>query len=185
MKRIIVFLAEGFEECEGLLAVDILRRAGFEVTTVSVMDHQQICSSHQVTVLADAMAADVDFASYDGVVLPGGIPGTPNLAASGVVQQVCKEFAAQGKLVAAICAAPGVLGGLGLLQGKKATVFPGMEDTLKGAVPTAGEVVRDGNIITSRSMGTAIPFALTIVEYFEGHDKAAALASGICYEHFN
>lgn len=185
MKRVLVFLADGFEECEGLLVVDILRRAGFEATTVSVMDHQQICSSHQVKVIADKMAADVDFASYDGVVLPGGIPGTPNLAASGVVQEVCKAFAEQGKLVAAICAAPSVLGGLGLLQGKKATVFPGMEDTLTGATPTAGEVVCDGNIITSRSMGTAIPFALTIVSYFEGHEKAAQLAHGICYEHFN
>ena len=155
MKKILVFLADGFEECEGLITVDILRRAGFAVTTASIMEGRKITSSHGVELFADAMAGEIDPAAYDGVVLPGGIPGTPNLAACPIVRKTCSAFAAEGKLVAAICAAPSILGGLGLLQGKKATVFPGMENTLTGAVPTAGETVRDGSVITSRSMGTA------------------------------
>ena len=119
------------------------------------------------------------------MVLPGGIPGTPNLAAQPVVTETCCRFAAEGKLVAAICAAPSILGSLGLLKGKKATVYPGMEDTLVGAQPTAGEVVVDGNIITSRSMGTAIPFALTLTAQLFGAESARELAEGICYEHFS
>ena len=185
MKKILVFLADGFEECEGLITVDILRRAGFAVTTASIMEGRKITSSHGVELFADAMAGEIDPAAYDCVVLPGGIPGTPNLAACPIVRKTCSAFAAEGKLVAAICAAPSILGGLGLLQGKKATVFPGMENTLTGAVPTAGETVRDGSVITSRSMGTAIPFALEIVAYFEGRSAAADLARGICYEHFS
>ena len=184
MKKVLVFLADGFEECEGLLVVDILRRAGAEVTTVSVMDRRRVCSSHKVELYADAMAADVNPGEYDAVVLPGGIPGTPNLAAQPVVTETCCRFAAEGKLVAAICAAPSILGGLGLLEGKKATVYPGMEDTLAGAQPTAGEVVVDGNIITSRSMGTAIPFALTLTAQLFGAESARELAEGICYDHF-
>ena len=185
MEKVLVFLADGFEECEGLLAVDILRRAGAEVTTASVMQRRKITSAHKVELYADQMAEDIDAAEYDAVVLPGGIPGTPNLAASPIVAETCRAFAAAGKLVAAICAAPSILGGLGLLQGKKATVYPGMEDTLTGAVPTAGEVVTDGNIITSRSMGTAIPFALTIAAHLFGAARAQQLAADICYDHFS
>ena len=133
MKKVLVFLADGFEECEGLIVVDILRRAGAEVTTVSVMEKRRICSSHKIELYADVMASDVNTAEYDAVVLPGGIPGTPNLAANPMVTDTCLRFAAEGKLVAAICAAPSILGQLGLLKGKKATVYPGMEDTLSGA----------------------------------------------------
>ena len=184
MKRVLVFLADGFEECEALLVVDILRRAGAEVTTASVMEHRCVVSTHGVKLYADVMPADVDTASYDAVVLPGGIPGTPNLAAAPVVAETCTAFAGEGKLVAAICAAPSILGSLGILKGKKATVYPGMEQTLIGAQPTAGEVVVDGNVITSRSMGTAIPFALTIAARLYGEQAAQKLASDICYDHF-
>ena len=184
MKRVLVYFADGFEECEGLLVVDILRRAGIEVTTASIMEDRRICSSHQIELFADAMASEADAASFDAVVLPGGIPGTPNLAACPQVTETCLQFAEQGKIVAAICAAPGILGGIGLLKGKRATVYPGMEDTLIGAEPTACEVVVDGNIITSRSMGTAIPFALTLVQELLDRDAAVSLAHAICYEHF-
>ena len=184
MKKVLVFLADGFEECEGLIVVDILRRAGAAVTTVSAMDCRRICSTHEIELYADVMAADVDVSEYDAVVLPGGIPGTPNLAANPIVTDTCVQFAAEGKLVAAICAAPGILGSLGLLHGKKATVYPGMEDTLIGAQPTAGEVVVDGNIVTSRGMGTAIPFALTLVAQLFDETFARELADGICYKHF-
>lgn len=184
MKKVLVFLADGFEECEGLIVVDILRRAGAEVTTASTMEKRRICSSHQIELYADVMASDVNTAEFDAVVLPGGIPGTPNLAANPIVTDTCLRFAAEGKLVAAICAAPSILGKLGLLKGKKATVYPSMEDTLSGAQPTVGEVVVDGNIVTSRSMGTAIPFALTLVAQLFGPESARKLADGICYEHF-
>ncbi len=185
MKKVLVFLADGFEECEGLIVVDILRRAGMEVTTASVMERKKITSSHNIELFADMMAADVQISEYDAVVLPGGIPGTPNLAACSVVTDTCVRFAAEGKIVAAICAAPSILGSLGLLRGKRATVYPGMEHTLSGATPvTEDEVVVDGNLITSRSMGTAIPFALTIAAQLSDMQNAKELARSICYEHF-
>ena len=185
MKKVLVFLADGFEECEGLLVVDILRRAGMEVTTASVMGRRQVTSTHNIVLFADVLAEDADILSYDAVVLPGGIPGTPNLAACSVVTDACVQFAEQGKIVAAICAAPSILGSLGLLRGKRATVYPGMEKTLAGATPVRDEeVVVDGNLITSRSMGTASPFALTIAAQLTDLQSAKALAESICYGHF-
>lgn len=184
MKRVLIYLANGFEECEGLIAVDILRRAGLDVTTVSITNERLVEAKHEIRLYADKTAAEVDVNTFDAVVLPGGIPGTPNLAACTAVTDTCAKFAQEGKLVCAICAAPSILGGLGLLKGKRATVYPGMEDTLLGALPTAGEVVVDGNFITSRSMGTAIPFALTIVAQLLGQEQAQALAADICYTHF-
>ena len=185
MKIVLLFLADGFEECEGLIVVDILRRAGISVTTASIMGREQVVSSHQIKIAADVLAEQVDPAQFDAVVLPGGIPGTPNLKACPLVTDACRSFFKSGKLVAAICAAPSILGALGLLQGKRATVYPGMEDTLAGAEHAPGEVVVDGNLITSRSMGTAIPFALTIAAYLL-EDPAAAehLADSICYGHY-
>ena len=184
-KGVLLFLADGFEECEGLIVVDILRRAGISVTTASIMGREQVVSSHQIKIAADVLAEQVDPAQFDAVVLPGGIPGTPNLKACPLVTDTCRSFFKSGKLVAAICAAPSILGALGLLQGKRATVYPGMEDTLAGAEHAPGEVVVDGNLITSRSMGTAIPFALTIAAYLL-EDPAAAeqLADSICYGHY-
>ena len=133
MKKVLLFLADGFEECEGLIVVDILRRAGISVTTASIMGREQVVSSHQIKIAADVLAEQVDPAQFDAVVLPGGIPGTPNLKACPLVTDTCRSFFKSGKLVAAICAAPSILGALGLLQGKRATVYPGMEDTLAGA----------------------------------------------------
>lgn len=184
MKRVLIYLADGFEECEGLIAVDILRRAGLDVTTVSITNERLVEAKHEIRLYADKTVGEVDVNAYDAVVLPGGIPGTPNLAACTAVTDTCVKFAQEGKLVCAICAAPGILGGLGLLKGRRATVYPGMEDTLPGAIPAAEEVVVDGNFITGRSMGTAIPFALTIVAQLLGRERAQALAADICYTHF-
>lgn len=184
MKKVLLFLADGFEECEGLIVVDILRRAGISVTTASIMGREQVVSSHQIKIAADVLAEQVDPAQFDAVVLPGGIPGTPNLKACPLVTDTCRSFFKSGKLVAAICAAPSILGALGLLQGKRATVYPGMEDTLAGAEHAPGEVVVDGNLITSRSMGTAIPFALTIAAYLLEDPAAEQLADSICYGHY-
>lgn len=181
MKRIGIFLADGFEEIEGLTVVDILRRAGMEAEMISIMGRKEICGSHKIAVQADTLYEDVDFAELDGVVLPGGMPGTTNLGAHAGVNETIKNFAAEGKLVAAVCAAPSVLGQAGLLEGKKATCYPGYEDKLTGAEVIYEEVAEDGNIITSRGMGTTIAFALRITAYLAGEDKAQELAKKIIY----
>lgn len=181
MKKIGIFLADGFEEIEGLTVVDILRRAGMEAEMVSVMGRKEICGSHKIAVQADVLYEEADFAGMDGVVLPGGMPGTLNLGAHAGVNETVKSFAKEGKLVAAVCAAPSVLGQAGLLQGKRAACYPGYEDKLTGAEVIYDEVAEDGNIITSRGMGTAIAFALRITAYLAGEEKAKELAGKIIY----
>lgn len=182
MKKIGVFLAEGFEEIEGLTVVDILRRAGLPVTTISITGQKELHGSHQIGVLADALYGEIDFSEYGGVVLPGGMPGTTNLGNHPGVMETVQSFAAEGKLVAAICAAPSVLGQAGLLKGKKAACYPGFEDKLDGAEVVFESVAEEGNIITSRGMGTAIPFALRLAAYFTTEQKAKELAEGIIYQ---
>ena len=181
MSKTGVFLAQGLEEIEGLTVVDLLRRAGVEVVTISISGAREVTGSHNITVLADALFEDVDFAELDGVVLPGGMPGTTNLMNHAGVNEVMKTFDGAGKLVAAICAAPSVLGQAGLLKGRKATCYPGFEGKLTGAVISTDEVVRDGHIITSRGMGTAIPFGLALTAYFMGQEKAGELGKSIIY----
>lgn len=181
MAKIGVFLADGFEEIEGLTVVDILRRAGVEVTTISIMGRKEIYGAHQITVLADALYEDVTFEQLDGIVLPGGMPGTTNLGAHDGVKKQIAVFAGAGKLVAAICAAPSVLGENGILKGKKAACYPGFEDKLLGAEVVFDEVAEAGNVITSRGMGTAIPFALRLTAYLTTEQKAEELAKGIIY----
>ena len=181
MKKIGVFLAEGFEEIEGLTVVDILRRAGVDAVTIAIAGKRQLSGSHNIHVVADQVYEDVDFDELDGIVLPGGMPGTLNLKAhEGVVAKV-QEFARNGKLTAAICAAPIVLGFAGVLEGRCATCYPGNEAEMTGAVPKTEEVVRDQNIITSRGMGTAIPFALALTAYLISEEKAREIADSIQY----
>ena len=179
MKTAVVFLADGFEECEGLLVVDLLRRAGIHVITASVMGRKEILSSHQVTLLADACAEEVDFRNADVVVLPGGMPGTTHLGENSIVREQCIAFAAD-KYVAAICAAPSVLAGLGLLVGKHATCHPAVEEKLSGAIVTGEPVTVDGNIITGQGLGAGIPFALKLVEILTGKETADRIAAAIC-----
>jgi 4-methyl-5(b-hydroxyethyl)-thiazole monophosphate biosynthesis len=181
MSRIGIFMADGCEEIEGLTVVDITRRAGLEIETVSINGTKQVTSSHKVTFLTDTTKEEADFASYDAIVLPGGMPGTIHLGEDETVGRIIREFAGSGKLVAAICAAPSVLGQAGLLQGKKATCHPGFEDKLTGASCSADSVVIDGNIITSRGMGTAIPFALEIVRYFLDDAAVDKIKTGLVY----
>lgn len=181
MNKIGIFMADGCEEIEGLTVVDVVRRAKMEIVMISIADKKEVTSSHNVTFLADALASEVDYVQLDGIVLPGGMPGTLNLGADATVNQVIKEFAKAGKLVSAICAAPSVLGTAGLLEGKHATCHPGFEEKLIGAVTTEDEVVVDGNIITSRGMGTAIPFALEIVRYFKGDAAVEEIKKGLVY----
>lgn len=181
MSKIGIFMADGCEEIEGLTVVDVLRRAQIEITMISITGKKEVTSSHQVTFMADALSKEVDYAKLDGIVLPGGMPGTLNLGADATVNDVILEFAKAGKLVSAICAAPSVLGAAGLLEGKQATCYPGFEEKLVGAVITEKEVVVDGNIITSRGMGTAIPFALEIVRYLKGDAAAEEIRKAIIY----
>ena len=172
MSKAVVFFAEGTEECEALLVVDLLRRAKVEVT-----------SSHKVHITADALAEDIDYSDVDMVVLPGGIPGTPNLAANKTVTDTCVSFAQTGKKVAAICAAPSVLAQLGLLEGRKATAHAGFQDQLAGAEVLDAEVVVDGNITTSYGLGGAIPFALELVRQLAGQAEADRIRNAIAYRH--
>ena len=182
MSKAVIFFAPGSEECEGLIAVDLLRRAGVEVQICAVSDQTTVTCSHGARIVCDALAEDAD-PDADAVILPGGIPGTPNLAASETVCRTVRAYYDAGKLVAAICAAPTVLGGLGLLQGRRATCYPGCEGELGGADYVDAEVIRDGNVITGCSLGAAIPFALEIIAYLEGPDIAAKKKASIVYRH--
>lgn len=181
MSKIGVFMAQGCEEIEGLTVVDIARRAGIEVITIAVGPEQKIAGSHDIIFMTDETKDSVDYSKLDGIVLPGGMPGTINLGEDESVNQVIKKFAVEGKLVAAICAAPSVLGQAGILEGKRATCYPGFEEKLSGATCSMDAVIRDENIITSRGMGTAIPFALEIVRYFLDDEAASKVATGLVY----
>lgn len=181
-KKVGMMVANGYEEVEMLTVVDLLRRAGMTCDIISVTGEKELTSSHKVTVIADLLFEEADFDSYDALVIPGGMPGTTNLGAHAGVCAQLKNAHAKGRLIAAICAAPTVFGKLGLLEGKKAICYPGMEDGLTGADVTYEPVVSDGNIITSRGMGTAIDFGLAILAYYEGEETAAALAEKIVYE---
>ena len=181
-KKVGMMVANGYEEIEMLTVVDLLRRAGMTCDIISVTGEKRLTGSHQVTVEADLLYEDADFDSYDALAIPGGMPGTTNLGEHAGVCEQLKKACAEGKLIAAICAAPTVFGKLGLLEGKKAICYPGMEDGLTGAIVTFESVVRDGNIITSRGMGTAIDFGLAILSYFEGAEAAAELAEKVVYE---
>ena len=179
MKNIFVFLAEGFEEIEALTPVDVLRRAGLSVQTVSVMDEQIVAGAHGVPVLADKMFAEINPEDAEMILLPGGLPGATNLDAHEGLGQMIQDFAKEEKPFAAICAAPLVFGNRGLLQGKKATCYPGFETYLQGAEYTAALVEKDGNFITGKGPGAAMEFAFAIVEKYCGIDKVNELKQGM------
>ena len=181
MIKVGIFMADGCEEIEGLTVVDIVRRAKLEIETISITEKAEVTSSHQVTFKTDTTKAQADFDSYDAIVLPGGMPGTLNLGADETVVKTIKRFAAEGKLVAAICAAPSVLGENHILEGKKATCHPGFEEKLLGAQWLEQPVVVDGNVITSRGMGTAIDFAAKLVEIIKGTKEKDELLKSIVY----
>ena len=164
MSRVGVFFGTGYEEIEGLTTVDLLRRAGVETVTVSVMDELTVTGSHGISVVMDKMMDEVDFSELEMIVLPGGMPGTLNLEKSPVVQKAIDWAIENDKLVCAICAAPSILGHKGLLEGKNATCFPGFEEELFGANVSKEFVVKDGNIITAKGMGSAIEFGLQIAQ---------------------
>ena len=178
--KAIVFLADGFEECEGLIVVDILRRAGVETVMASVMGRLEIVSSRGIRLQADVLVKDVDFDSVDMVILPGGRTGTENLSESETVRGQCKSFAPD-KYVAAICAAPSLFAELGLLDGKNATCHPDFESKMKGAVLTGNSVEKAGNIITGQGLGASFDFAFELVRILVGEEKVHDIKKAICY----
>lgn len=181
MSKVVVFLADGFEEIEGLTVVDMLRRADITVVTASIQSTKEVKGAHNITVLADELVEDVDYKQVDMVVLPGGMPGTLHLGGCKKVTDTVLEFFKEGKEVAAICAAPSVLGDLGILQGKEATCYPGFEERLTGAKTVKDPVVSDGNVTTSRGMGTAILFGAKLIEKLSGKKKAQEILDSIIY----
>lgn len=183
MNRICVFTADGVEEVEALTVVDILRRQKCDVDMISIGDSLQVTGSHGILFTADRKRSETDFSSYDVLVVPGGLKGTSALKQEPDVLSEIRNFAESGRLVAAICAGPTVLASAGILSGKNATVYPGMEDALGGALAHPEQkVVTDGNVITSRGMGTAIAFSLAIVSYLFGDADARAMAEKIVYK---
>ena len=181
MAKTAIFLAEGFEEIEALTVVDLLRRAGIEITMTSITGTRQVTGSHGIKVEADALLDEISFDDIDMIILPGGMPGTNNLDSCEPLKAQIKAFADAGKRLSAICAAPRVFGKMGILNGKRATCYPGNEEFLAGADPQTTEVVKDGNFITSRGMGTAIPFGLAIIEEFLGKEAADDMAAKIIF----
>ncbi len=173
-----MFFADGFEETEAIASLDVIRRAGIDIRTVGV-NARQITGSHGIKIICDMDTDEATFTGLEGVLLPGGMPGTTNLYESNTVCDCVRFCFTQGKLVAAICAAPLVLGRLGLLEGKEATCFPGFEDELKGAVLSDKYTVTSGNVSTSRGMGSAVRFGLETVKYFKGEAFADKLASSL------
>ncbi len=170
--KVYVHLAKGFEEVEALTIVDVLRRAGVDVETVSVTGEHIVEGAHGVKVQADLLFEEGDYDNLGMLVLPGGMPGTTNLAAHEGLMERVREFALAGRPLAAICAAPMIFGDAGFLHGKKATIYPGMEEHLKGAIAGEGPVETDGNITTSRGPGTAFAFALELTKIIKGSEVA-------------
>lgn len=180
-KQVCVFLADGFEEIEGLTVVDLLRRADVDVTTISITGEYTIHGAHGIDVQADTLFADMDYEGQDMLVLPGGMPGTLHLGTHEGLKMLLEQFYSEKKYIAAICAAPSVFGKYGLLNGRKATSYPGFEKELVGAECVTEDVVVSDFVITSRGMGTAIPFALVLIEQLISREKAEEIGMAIIY----
>ena len=180
MKTVYLFLATGFEEIEALTIVDMLRRAEIDITTVSISRNLQVEGAHGITVTADCTWVELSTEDVDWLILPGGMPGTKHLGECKPLVSLLQRQAAANKNIAAICAAPMILGKLGLLKGRKATCYPGFEQYLVGAECTGAPVERDGNIITGKGPGAAMEFALTVVDMMLGKEKVQELKEAMC-----
>lgn len=177
MKKALIFLVTGFEEIEALATVDVLRRGGVDIKTVSLIDDKTVVGSHSIPVIADELFDNTDFSTADILILPG---GTVRINEHDGLKKKLLEFNSANKNIAAICAAPMVLGGLGLLKGKKATCYPGFEKYLEGAELATNEaVIIQGNVITGRGPGLTLDFALEILEILEGKAKRDEVAKGL------
>ena len=173
-----MFLANGFEEIEALCPLDLLRRAGIQIKTVGI-GSKMICGAHAINVEADMIDSDFCDENPDMIILPGGMPGTLNLDASEMVHTAIDSALKNDAYIAAICAAPSILGKRELLCDKEAICYPGFEEQLKGAKISSKRVVRDGKFITAAGMGVALEFGLELVKLLCGEDKANALKKGV------
>jgi len=174
-----IFLAEGFEEIEAVAVIDILRRGGMSPTVVSITGNQTVIGSHGISVVADTLFETTDFSTGKILILPGGMPGTKHLGEHEGLQKLLIQYHAAGKYLAAICAAPSVLGDLNLLQGKTAVVYPGYEAHLSGAKITTEAAVADDKIITGRSPGSVFDFALRILTVLQGQTVVDSVVGGM------
>lgn len=181
MKKAAIFFGTGYEEIEALTVVDLLRRAGIEAVCVSIDNEKRVAGSHEICVEMDTGIDEIDFDSFDILVCPGGMPGTTNLEACKKLTDNLRAFYEAGKLIGAICAAPSIFGHMGILKGKKACIYPGMEAELEGAEVVYDQVVKADNVITSRGMGTAIAFGLEIIANLQDRKSADELAKKIVY----
>lgn len=180
--KVVVSLANGFEEIEAITIVDVLRRAGLDVVTVSVSGKSEVTGAHQITVLSDVLFENMSFDDVDMIVLPGGMPGASNLNSHEGLKKVILKFSELGKPLGAICAAPLVYGNLGLLKGRKAVCYPGFENQLIGADVLMEPVIKSNNILTGRGIGAALKFALSIVADLVSEEKADVLAKQMLVE---
>ena len=181
MKKVYAFLADGLEEVEALMVIDLLRRTKkLDVVMVSIKDDLLVEGSHGIKIMADKTIDEIDFDEGDCIFLPGGIPGTPNLEACDKLTEQIVEYDKQGKLIAAICAAPSILSHLGVLQDKKATSYPTFESDMD-CIEFGGKVVRDKNVITGKGLGVALEEGLEIITYLVDEDTARDVARAIQY----
>nr|WP_296157657.1 DJ-1 family glyoxalase III [uncultured Blautia sp.] len=180
-KKVYIFLADGFEDIEGLTVVDLMRRAGISIETVSIKEIKTVTTSHKIVMQTDRIFSETDFSDADMLVLPGGMPGTKYLGEYKPLTDLLTDFYNSGKKIAAICAAPTVFASLGFLENRKATAYPSCMDGLKGAERSEEKVVIDGNITTSRGLGTAIDFALSLIEQLLGAKTAEEIAESVVY----
>lgn len=176
-----IFLAEGFEESEALLPLDILRRGGLDAITVSVTSDRIVKSSHGVQVVADALISEISAEDVQMIILPGGLPGATNLDECQSLDKMIMDFASKGKSLAAICAAPMVYGKRGLLKGKKATCYPGFDKYLDGAEYTGALVECVDNFILGKGPAAAAEFGFAILEKLAGREKANEVRKGMLY----
>ena len=183
MAKVYEFLATGFEYIEALIHLDIMRRAGVDFKTVSVTGSLVVESAHGVKMTADMLIEDADFSDADLLMLPGGLPGATNLNAHDGVKKAVVEQNVRGKMIGAICAAPMVLGGLGLLEGRRATCYPGFESYLEGAEYTHELCTVDGNITTGEGPAAALPYAYTLLAALTDAGTADQVADGMMYKH--
>ena len=175
------FLADGFEEIEALCPIDLCRRAGIEVKTVSITENKTVTGSHGISVVCD-LNSDITLSDFDMMVLPGGMPGSTNLDSSKLVEGCINYALKNDKYIAAICAAPMILGKRGILKGKEAICYPGFEKYLDGAKISDKKVVLDGKILTGAGMGASFDFGLKMVEIFCGKETADSLCSAVLYK---
>lgn len=181
--KIIVFLAEGFEEVEALTVVDYLRRKDIQVDTISITEEKEVIGAHNIRVIADKTIGEIeDINLYKGAIIPGGMPGATNLRDDKRVIDIIKSLYEEDKLTAAICAGPIVLEKAGIIKGKNITSYPGFEGELKDGIYREESVVRDNNIITARGPALAVDFAIEIIRYLLGEEKAEELKKDILYK---